>query len=178
MAASRSFGCCLLLVLLLLLIPGFAQAAARKDAQGLQEATNPQLPPRIGVITMEPGEAFWERFGHDAIVVIDPASGEGISYNFGFFDMAEPGFVGNFIRGYMRYYLVALPVEEDLPTTGPRAAASPCSGSTSMATRRAAWRQRWPERAARKRPLPIRLLPRQLLHPRARRDWIARSVAS
>lgn len=70
--------------------------------------------PRIGVATMQPGEIFWERFGHDAIVVADPATGEATSYNFGYFDLTEPGFVGNFIRGHMRYRLVALPLEEDL----------------------------------------------------------------
>lgn len=75
---------------------------------------NPAQPPRIGIITMEPGEQFWERFGHDAILIEDPATGRALSYNFGFFDMSEPGFVGNFIRGYMRYYLVALPADEDL----------------------------------------------------------------
>jgi len=113
MPSSSSFGRCLLL-LLLLLIPGLPQAAVLKDAQGSQEPESSQRPPRIGVITMQPGEQFWERFGHDAIVVIDQATGDGISYNFGYFDMSEPGFVGNFIRGYMRYYLVALPVEDDL----------------------------------------------------------------
>ena len=77
-------------------------------------AAAPPPAPRIGVITMEPGEAFWERFGHDAIVVVDPTTGAAISYNFGFFDMSESGFVGNFIRGVMRYYLVALPAGEDL----------------------------------------------------------------
>jgi hypothetical protein len=65
---------------------------------------------------MEPGEEFWERFGHDAIVVVDPASGASLNYNFGFFDMTEPCFDGNFIRGVMRYYLVALPTAEDLST--------------------------------------------------------------
>src|SRR3546814_1852878 len=42
--------------------------------------------PRIGVATMQPGTIFFERFGHDAIVVIDPATGAATSYNFGFFD--------------------------------------------------------------------------------------------
>ena len=70
--------------------------------------------PRIGVATMQPGEVFFERFGHDAIVVVDPASGRATSYNFGFFDPSEPDFVGNFARGRMMYYLVALPLEEDL----------------------------------------------------------------
>lgn len=71
-------------------------------------------PPRIGVVTMEPGDAFWERFGHDAILVVDARTGSATSYNFGFFDPGEPGFVGNFVRGRMMYYLVALPFAEDL----------------------------------------------------------------
>ena len=70
--------------------------------------------PRIGVMVMEPGEVFWERFGHIAIVVDAPGAGMPTSYNFGFFDLGEPGFVGNFVRGKMRYQLVALPLDEDL----------------------------------------------------------------
>ena len=74
----------------------------------------PAVAPRIGVMTMEPGEEFWERFGHNAIVVVDPATHAAISYNYGYFDMSEPDFVGNFVRGRMRYQLVAIPFEEDL----------------------------------------------------------------
>ena len=73
-----------------------------------------QAAPRIGVVTMGPGDIFWERFGHDAIVVDDGAPGGPTSYNFGFFDMAEDGFIGRFVRGEMEYMLVALPLEEDL----------------------------------------------------------------
>ena len=69
--------------------------------------------PRIGVVTMQPGEVFWERFGHDAIVVDEGANGA-ISYNFGYFDAGEADFVGRFVRGEMRYRLVALPLEVDL----------------------------------------------------------------
>lgn len=69
---------------------------------------------RVGVMTMLPGEIFWERFGHNAIVVDDPARGEPVSYNFGFFDLDEPGFVGRFVHGDMRYRLVALPLRQDL----------------------------------------------------------------
>jgi hypothetical protein len=71
-------------------------------------------PLRVGLLTMEPGVEFWERFGHDAILIENTATGEGTSYNYGYFDMEEPGFVGNFIRGRMNYLLAALPVEEDL----------------------------------------------------------------
>lgn len=70
--------------------------------------------PRIGVVTMQPGEIFWERFGHNAIVVVEPDTGEAISYNFGFFDPTEPDFVSRFIAGEMRYRLAALPFEQDL----------------------------------------------------------------
>ena len=79
-------------------------------------AAPPAATVRVGVMTMQPGEVFWERFGHDAIVIDDPARGEAVSYNFGFFDPAEPDFVGRFVRGQMRYQLVALPLEQDLAT--------------------------------------------------------------
>ena len=77
-------------------------------------AAAPGAPPRVAVMTMQPGEIFFERFGHDAIVVVDPRSGEATSYNFGFFDLEEPGFAGRFALGDMQYYLVALPLEQDL----------------------------------------------------------------
>jgi hypothetical protein len=70
--------------------------------------------PRVGVMTMQPGEVFFERFGHDALVVADADTGQATSYNFGFFDPDEPGFLGRFIDGKMMYYLVALPLQQDL----------------------------------------------------------------
>jgi hypothetical protein len=98
MATSRR------LLLLLLLLAGWVQAGPLAAA------------PRIGVMTMQPGEIFFERFGHDAIVVEDPATGAATSYNYGFFDPSEPGFLGRFVRGHMEYMLVALPLEQDLAT--------------------------------------------------------------
>jgi hypothetical protein len=70
--------------------------------------------PRIAMVTMQPGEIFWERFGHDAILVVDPEANTAISYNFGFFDPGEPDFITRFIRGQMRYQLAALPFEQDM----------------------------------------------------------------
>jgi len=75
-----------------------------------------QAAPRIGVMTMQPGEIFWERFGHDAIVVVDPDTGRATSYNYGFFDPGESGFLGRFVHGEMEYMLAALPLERDLET--------------------------------------------------------------
>nr|WP_223875746.1 DUF4105 domain-containing protein [Xanthomonas sontii] len=95
--------------------PLAAAAPAAPDAAATTAASASSDPaPRIGVATMQPGEVFFERFGHDAIVVLDPRTGQATSYNFGFFDPSEPGFVGRFAAGDMRYYLVALPLQEDL----------------------------------------------------------------
>ena len=96
---SPAVRCCAAVIALLaaLLAPALAWAA-----------------PRIAVMTMQPGEVFFERFGHDAIVVVDPHTGAATSYNFGYFDPSEPDFVSRFVRGEMMYYLVALPLAEDL----------------------------------------------------------------
>jgi len=71
---------------------------------------------RIGVLTIQPGDIFFERFGHNALVVDDPAHGEPVAYNFGMFDPDAPGFARNFIRGHMQYSLAALPLSRDLAT--------------------------------------------------------------
>ena len=94
---ERRSALAVLLWLALLLAPALAAAA-----------------PRIGVVTMEPGGIFFERFGHNALLVQDDATGTATSYNFGYFDMDEPGFFGNFVRGHMQYWLVALPLDDDL----------------------------------------------------------------
>lgn len=91
--------------------PAAAQQAAvstHRDADGSETA------PRIGVLTMQPGTVFFERFGHDSLVVQDPGSGQAVSYNFGYFDPTEPDFVSRFAQGEMMYYLVALPLQQDL----------------------------------------------------------------
>jgi Domain of unknown function (DUF4105) len=88
----------------------FAFFSPRSAAQ--EASAEPIL--RAGVMTMEPGEVFWARFGHDAIVIENTQTGDAISFNFGFFDMNEPGFFNNFLNGLMQYRLVALPIEEDL----------------------------------------------------------------
>ena len=101
------------------LLPRAAQAQAQAQAQ---EAPPPAMATRatgqlrVGVMTMQPGEVFWERFGHDAIVIQDTSTGAALSYNYGFFDPGEPGFLGRFVRGEMEYMLVALPVQDDLAT--------------------------------------------------------------
>src|SRR5690606_37319898 len=69
--------------------------------------------PRIGVATMQPGTIFFERFGHDAIGVVDPATGAATSYNLGFFDPDGADVVAHFVYGRVRYRLAAPPFAGD-----------------------------------------------------------------
>ncbi|CEJ44496.1 DUF4105 domain-containing protein [Xanthomonas citri pv. bilvae] len=111
--AWQWIACWALLLFTLLVAPLAAAQAVQGNAS--QEAALTVAPaPRVGIVTMQPGEVFFERFGHDAIVVVDPRTQQATSYNFGFFDPSEPDFVPRFARGDMMYYLVALPLEEDL----------------------------------------------------------------
>jgi hypothetical protein len=104
--------------LLFVLLAGTAAAQVTSPAPastpGVAAAQMATPALRVGVMTMLPGTIFWERFGHDALIVDDPARGEAVSYNFGFFDPSEPDFLSRFIHGHMRYQLVALPLRDDL----------------------------------------------------------------
>jgi hypothetical protein len=59
----------------------------------------------IYVMTMGVGDEIWERFGHNAIGIRDRSQGTDVVYNYGTFDFAAPGFVSNFLRGRMTYWL-------------------------------------------------------------------------
>jgi hypothetical protein len=70
--------------------------------------------PQVALVTFGPGRLYWERFGHDAIIVNDPAAGAPIVYNYGVFDFHQKNFLLNFVRGHMHYSLVAEPLDADL----------------------------------------------------------------
>jgi len=70
--------------------------------------------PDISLLTFGPGEIYWERFGHNAIVVRDPVSGHALSYNYGIFDFEEDDFFVNFLRGHMRYQMAANDADDDI----------------------------------------------------------------
>ncbi len=78
-------------------------ALAQSDAPAPNAA--PAL--EVSLLTFGPGEIYWQRFGHNAIVIHDPASGESVSYNYGMFDFDEEDFFLNFLRGRMLYQIAA-----------------------------------------------------------------------
>ena len=50
-------------------------------------------------MTMGPGDPVWERFGHNAIRIVDASRGTDSVYNWGTFDFAQPNFIGRFMTG-------------------------------------------------------------------------------
>jgi hypothetical protein len=59
------------------------------------------------LVTFGPGDAIWERFGHNLIWVRDARNGFDACYNWGLFDFDEPGFIRKFIAGDMTYSMDA-----------------------------------------------------------------------
>lgn len=73
----------------------------------LQAQEAPRTDLEISLLTFGPGEVYWQRYGHNALLVRDPASGAAAVYNYGIFDFGEKNFLLNFARGRMQYRLAA-----------------------------------------------------------------------
>lgn len=73
----------------------------------------PAIPQRVSLATMAPGTEFWSAFGHNALILEYPDQ-PAQSYNFGYFDFEEPGFLQRFLFGAMEYLAVAWPARNDL----------------------------------------------------------------
>ncbi len=102
----------LLAVLLGLLIasPTAAQAVVGAELQTQTTDTSgrfqePGSELRVWLLTAAPGEAVWERFGHNAIRVLDTATGRDVAYNWGIFDFDQVDFVPRFLKGEMLYMM-------------------------------------------------------------------------
>ena len=80
-------------------------------AQGAVQTPEPGSELRVYLLTMGPGERVWERFGHNAIWIRDPASQPDTAYNYGLFDFQQENFLLRFIRGQMWYWMAGFPAE-------------------------------------------------------------------
>jgi hypothetical protein len=109
-------------VLTLALLVGLATgAAAQTPGAGEQAPVTPGSELRVWLVTMGPGQAVWERFGHNAIRVLDTRTGRDVSYNWGIFDFNQVDFIPRFLRGEMLYMMAAF-------STGPMIEAYARSG--------------------------------------------------
>ena len=103
---SRAAGRSLLLVVLTL--GAWAGAGAGQDLPAPPER------PTAYLVTVGPGDAVWERFGHNLIWIHDPATGDDVGYNYGLFSFEQENFLLRFIQGRMRYWMAGLSVERQL----------------------------------------------------------------
>jgi hypothetical protein len=58
---------------------------------------------KVSLVTVEQGDLVWERFGHNAILFQDEASGWEVAYHWGIFNFGQVDFVPRLIRGTMLY---------------------------------------------------------------------------
>ena len=93
------------------LLATFWLASMPAAVAGVADAPGEQL--EISLITYGPGAIYWERFGHNAIEIRDPASEQAASFNYGVFDFDERGFLLNFARGHMHYMIDVAPSDAD-----------------------------------------------------------------
>lgn len=84
---------------LLLLLTAASAVSARQLPDSLSDSG------RIYVVTTLPGDLVYNRYGHTAIRVFDIRQGLDVTFNFGTFDFAQPGFVQKFVDGELDYFL-------------------------------------------------------------------------
>lgn len=70
-----------------------------------ETTTHPGDTLRASLLTFAPGETYWQRFGHNAILLENTATGANAVYNYGMFDFFQKNFFLNFARGRMLYRL-------------------------------------------------------------------------
>ena len=63
----------------------------------------------VSVLTFGPGDAIFERYGHNAIRVRDRVTGSDLAYNWGMFSFDDPGFLRRFLSGETRYWVAVFP---------------------------------------------------------------------
>ena len=65
-------------------------------------------------MTMGHGDRVWERFGHNAIRIVDASRGTDSLYNWGTFDFQQPNFLGRFLTGNTLYWMQAEGMDQTL----------------------------------------------------------------
>jgi hypothetical protein len=68
----------------------------------------------VHLVTMSPGEAVWERFGHNGIWVEDHLTGSDTFFEWGVFSFQQVNFVARLIRGEMLYSMDVRPLADKL----------------------------------------------------------------
>ena len=95
-----------MLVLIALLAPGVIPLSGQilseaEDTSLITPATGSDL--EVSLMTIGPGDAIWERFSHNALVIRDRKARTEVAYNWGIFDFNQEDFIVRLARGRMLY---------------------------------------------------------------------------
>ncbi|WP_428938056.1 DUF4105 domain-containing protein [Fontivita pretiosa] len=77
---------------------------ATASAPTAPQTSQPGSELRVFLLTLGPGDAAWEKFGHNALMIRDESAGTDVAYNWGIFQFDNWFFV-NFIRGKLWYWM-------------------------------------------------------------------------
>ncbi|RMH15463.1 MAG: DUF4105 domain-containing protein [Gemmatimonadetes bacterium] len=112
-ASAAAAGRLCIALALCALPPGGAAAQGRTatDADG---PPPPGAHLQVFLLTAEAGDAIWERFGHNALVVRDTLAGTDISYNWGMFSFRQESFLTRLVQGRMRYWMQGRDLSDEL----------------------------------------------------------------
>jgi hypothetical protein len=78
------------------------------------EASQPGTEISAYLVTVAPGVASWERFGHNLLLIQDRARGTSRAYNYGLFSFRQENFLKRFIQGRMLYWMEGFDTEPHL----------------------------------------------------------------
>ena len=94
---------CIAVLALGLFAAATSPVVAQDRGPGPQAAAEAGTELRVWLVTAAPGDAVWERYGHNAIRVLDTRTGRDVSYNWGIFDFEQVDFIPRFLQGRMLY---------------------------------------------------------------------------
>lgn len=85
-----------------------------ESAHRTSDRSHPGDPLRVFLMTMGQGDAVWEEFSHNAIVIQNDEEGWARGYNWGVFDFGQVDFIPRLIRGTMLYRMDTFSLQASL----------------------------------------------------------------
>ena len=79
------------------------EAGDTPSPDGDSAASHPGEELRVYLLTMGRGDVVWEKFGHNAIRIVDDRAGTDVSWNWGIFDFTQENFWPRLVTGDMLY---------------------------------------------------------------------------
>jgi nitrate reductase gamma subunit len=105
-------------VVVLVALAAAQPVSARQDPpRGVADGPGAAVPGSELIVfhaTFGPGDAVWEKFGHNAIWIHDATTGTTTSYNYGMFDFDQPRFVPRLMKGDMLYSMGVRDADDDV----------------------------------------------------------------